>query len=625
MVTTALKEHRAQGETGRELVWLEDPDATTVPMMFWNRVEKWSDRIAMRKKELGIWRAVTWAEFGTRARNVGLGLDRMGIGKGDVVAVLSNTVPEWMHVDMGVQGIGAVCAGIYPTDAAAQVQYLVNDSLARVIFVEDEEQLDKVLSIRSACPTLQRIVIFDMEGLAKFSDPMAVSFEEFLAEGEAQHASRPQRWQDLLRIAQPSDVAILVYTSGTTGPPKGAMITHDNICFQIVNGATVLPQEEGGERVAFLPLCHVAERLLTYLSLYSGNIANFVESPDTVFENIQEIQPTTFFAVPRIWEKFFSQINLAVKDATRLQQWAYATALKWGYGIADKELAGEPVSAIERFRYAIGFWLVLRNVRTLLGLSRVRWVGTGAAPISPQLIRWYRALGIEMLELYGQTENTGIATTNLPGDIRLGTVGRCVKYAEAKLSPQGEILLKGRHIFKGYLNQPEKTAETIVDGWLHTGDVGAIDNEGYVKVTDRMKDIIITAGGKNITPSEIENELKFSPFISDAVVIGDRRKYLTALIMIDQENVEKFAQDRNIAFTSFASLARAREVVALIGEEIERVNEKFARVETIKKFQLIDKQLDPEDEEVTPTMKLKRKFVEKKYAELIEGMYREAA
>jgi long-chain acyl-CoA synthetase len=624
-MTARLTETRQMAEDGRELILVDDPDATTVPQMFWHRVTNWSSRIAMRKKDHGIWKAITWAEFGDKARNVGMALDKHGVAKGDVVAVLSNTLPEWMFTDMGIQGIGAACAGIYPTDAAAQVEYLVNDSRTGVIFVEDEEQLDKVLTVREQCPSLKLIVVFDMEGLATFEDAMVVSFSDFLAGGQAHNDANPGRWEELLQRAEPGDMAILVYTSGTTGPPKGAMISHDNLCFQMANGTQILPQETGGERVAFLPLCHVAERTLTYFSLYTGNIANFVENPETVFENIQEIQPTTFFAVPRIWEKLYSQINIAVRDATKLQQFAYKVAIDWGLAVADKKLEGQEPTFLEKLKFRIGLFLVLRNVRNVLGLSRVDWVGTGAAPISPQLIRWYMALGIEMLELYGQTENTGLATTNLPGDIKLGTVGRCARYAECKLSPEGEILLRGRHIFMGYLNQPEKSAETVVDGWLHTGDVGAIDNEGYVKITDRMKDIIITAGGKNITPSEIENELKFSPYVSDAVVIGDRRKYLTALVMIDQEMVEKFAQERNIAFTSFASLARAPEVIELVSEEIERVNAKFARVETIKKFRVLDKQLDPEDDEVTPTMKLKRKFVEKKYESLIDSMYSEAA
>jgi long-chain acyl-CoA synthetase len=285
------------------------------------------------------------------------------------------------------------------------------------------------------------------------------------------------------------------------------------------------------------------------------------------------------------------------------------------------ELAGKPVPALLRAARAAGDWLALKNIRIVLGLDRIRYAVTGAAPISPDLIRWYWALGVRMFEVYGQTENAGLATSNQPGRIKIGSIGPAAPGTEVKLSPEGEILLRGPHIFAGYLNKPDKTAEALRDGWLHTGDVGAMDEAGFVRITDRMKDIIITAGGKNITPSEIENQLKFSPYISDAIVIGDKRSYLTCLIMIDQDNVVKFAQDHDVPFTNYASLCRAPEVVELIDKEVEAVNKKFARVETIKKFRLIDQLLTAEDEELTPTMKLKRSLVEKKYRELIDGMY----
>ena len=343
---------------------------------------------------------------------------------------------------------------------------------------------------------------------------------------------------------------------------------------------------------------------------------NFAESPETVPDNLREVQPTAFLAVPRIWEKFYSGITIALKDATAFQNWAYRRAMAIGYRMTDCRLQGETPSLSLRLANRVAYWLVFRNIRRMLGLDRCRLAFTGAAPIAPDLIRWYLALGIDMREVYGQTENCGVATL-MPADrIKLGSVGKAVPWGEVAISPEGEILIKGDFLFMGYLNQPEKTAETIdARGWLHTGDVGTIDNEGFVKITDRMKDIIITSGGKNITPSEIENQLKFSPYISDAVVIGDKRPYLTCLVMIDQENVEKFAQDHDIPFTNYASLCRAAEIQDLIQREIEAVNANFARVETIKKFFLIERQLTPEDEELTPTMKLKRNFVNKRYAD----------
>ncbi|HEX7968330.1 MAG TPA: AMP-dependent synthetase/ligase [Stellaceae bacterium] len=384
---------------------------------------------------------------------------------------------------------------------------------------------------------------------------------------------------------------------------------------------------EGDERLAFLPMCHVAERIAgAYYSIATGTVANYAESPDTIAENLREVQPTLLGAVPRVWERLYSAVTIALKDATPLERWAYKLAVGAGYRVADARLARRAPGLGARLAFVVAYRLVLRNIRLMIGIDRCRWLFTGAAPISPDLIRWYLALGIDMYEVYGQTENCGLATV-MPFDaIKLGTVGKPVPYGEVTVSPQGEILIRGDFVFMGYLNQPAKTAETVdPQGWLHTGDVGLIDNEGYVRVTDRMKDIIITAGGKNITPSEIENELKFSPYISDAVVVGDRRPYLTCLVMIDRENVEKFAQDNNVPFTNYASLCRARAVRDLIWGEIEKVNANFARVETIKRFHLIEQQLTAEDDELTPTMKLKRKFVNEKYRSEIEAMYSSAS
>ena len=597
----------------------------TLPTMFWRRVLEGGDRVAIREKRLGIWRAVTWRQFGERARRVGLALAALGFARGDRASILSGNCPEWLYADLGIAGVGGVPSGIYPTDASAQVEYLLRDSGSSVVFVEDEEQLDKVLRVRERLPGLQRIVVFDMEGLAGFEDPMAMSLERFMTLGAEHDRRHPGLWERRLAEPRAGDLAILVYTSGTTGPPKGAMLSHRNLIFQCEHGTKLLPTYPGDERLSFLPLCHIAERLAgSYFSVFTHTVTNFAESPETVPENIREVQPTTFVAVPRIWEKFYSAVTLAMADATRLERWAYRTALGIGHRVADRRLERRPVPLGLRLAHGVADRLVLSNIRKMIGIDRCRWLVTGAAPISPDLIRWYLALGATMLEVYGQTENTALATWTPPDGIRPGTVGRPVPYGEVAISPLGEILLRGEHVFMGYYNQPEKTAEALdADGWLHTGDVGEIDAQGYVRITDRMKDIIITAGGKNITPSEIENELKFSPYISDAVVIGDRRKYLTCLVMIDFDNVAKFAQDHDVPFTNFASLTRAKAVLDLIAEEIEKVNRKVARVETIKRFRLIDRQLDPEDEELTPTMKLKRKLVNQKYRDVIESMYAE--
>jgi len=597
----------------------------TIPKLFWHRVQTRADRTAFREKYLGIWRATTWRDYGQRARWTGMGLVKLGLARGEVVSILAETVPEWLYADMGTMGAGGVSNGIYPTDSAKQVDYILNDSRSHFLFVENEEQLDKWLEVRERCPQVRKVFVFDMEGLSEFSDPQVMPLDELVALGREHDAAHPNLWGELVAGSKGESLALLVYTSGTTGPAKGAMLSHRNVIFQLSNADAFIPVREGDEQLAFLPLCHVAERTFTaFLPLRSGSIPNFAESIETVPENVREVAPTTFFAVPRIWERFYSSIAIRMKEATWIGRMAYGWAIGIGLKVAELKLEGKQPSGGLMLLFRIADFAVLDNIKRAIGMHRVRYAGTGAAPIAPDLIKWYRALGIDLRELYGQTENCGLAT-GMPDRIKLGTVGVVAPHTEMRISPEGEILLRGPHIFMGYLNQPEKTAETLRDGWLHTGDVGFVDNEGYLKITDRMKDIIITAGGKNITPSEIENQLKFSPYVSDAVVIGDRRKFLTCLIMVDYDNVSKYAQDSNVPFTDFASLCRTREVQDLIWSEIEKVNQGFARVETIKKFRLIEQQLTAEDEEVTPTMKLKRKFVNEKYKAMIDGMYAEAA
>src|SRR6201746_838405 len=601
--------------------------ADTIAKSFLLAVKTRGDKPAIREKSYGIWQPTSWRQWLQISREIAFALHASGFRPGDVASIVANAVPEWVYADMGILCAGGVSSGIYPTASAARVEYLINDSATKVIFAEDEEQLDKILSCRARCPTLQKIIVFEMEGLRSFSDPMVMSLAEFRALGRNHAQDNEALWDAMVGSRGAEDLAILVYTSGTTGPHKGGMHSNRGVTHQMRHANDLFPSTDAEERLVFLPLCHVAGRIGGYyISLALGSVMNFAESPETVPDNLREVQPTAFLAVPRIWEKFYSGVTIALKDATPFQNWMYRRALAVGYRLTDCRLAGDTPSLSLRLANKAAYWLVFRNIRRMLGLDRCRLAFTGAAPLAPDPIRWYLALGLDMREVYGQTENCGVATVMPYDRIKLGSVGKAAPWGEVAISPQVEILIKGDYLFMGYLNQPEKTAETIDErGWLHTGDVGSMDNEGFVKITDRMKDIIITSGGKNITPSEIENQLKFSPYISDAVVIGDKRPYLTCLVMIDQENVEKFAQDHDIPFTNYASLCRAAEIQDLIQREIETVNANFARVETIKKFFLIERQLTPEDEELTPTMKLKRNFVNKRYASEIDAMYGDRA
>jgi long-chain acyl-CoA synthetase len=599
-------------------------EGDTLQQMFWNAAAKRGDKVWLREKHLGIWRSQTWNQVATVVREVAMGLAALGFEPGETASILSNTLVDWVVTDLGILSAGGVSSGIYPTDAASQVVYLCADSGTSILFVEDEEQLDKALEVRDSLPQLRKIVVFDMEGLHGLTDPQVMGLAQLREVGAAHDRAHPGLFEQRLKSRRPEDLAILVYTSGTTGRPKGAMHNHAGLLHVVHGYSLVFDQNDADERMAFLPLCHIVERVGgEYVAIYTGSVLNFVENPDTVPENVREIAPTLFTAVPRVWEKFYSGVMVALSESGKLQQAAYAWGIGVGTRVADLVLAGRPVPTLLKAQFRIARWLAIDNVRKLIGIHKARLLLTGAAPIAPDLIRWYLALGVPMVEGWGQTECAGASTLTSPARLRPGSIGAAAPFNEVRLDPAtNELLVRGKNVFMGYLNQPEKTAETVdADGWLHTGDVGTVDADGFFRITDRMKDIIITAGGKNITPSEWENELKFSPYITDAVVIGDKRAYLTALIMIDQDNVEKYAQDHDVPFSNYASLTRTAEVRALIQAEIDRVNKKFARVEQVKKFHLLEDQLSAEDEELTPTMKLKRSLVQKKYAPQIDAMY----
>lgn len=601
----------------------------TIPKLFWNAVAARKDDVWLRQKELGIWRSWTWAQCAEVVRELALGLTAIDFKVGDTLAILANTRAEWVLADLAALSAGGVVNGVYPTDAASQLAYLCEDSSASILVVEDEEQLDKALEVRSSLPLLKHIIVMDMDGLQRFSDPMVMSYDALRGLGRGLMQASPSNANTLLdaRIASrgEKDLAILVYTSGTTGKPKGAMHSHHGLVSSLRNLSVVYPLTNRDQRMCFLPLCHIAERMLgAYSSIYNGAVLNFVENPDTIPENVREIQPTVFFAVPRVWEKFYSGVVIALKDSGKLQQLVYAWSIGVGQQIAQRVLAQQSETLGLKIKFAIARLLVIDNVRKMIGIHKTRYLLTGAAPIAPDLIRWYLSLGLPMLEGFGMTESTAVGSAQPINRMKPGTIGKPSFGCEMRIDPaNGEILVRGSNVFMGYLNLPEKTAEAIdADGWLHTGDVGAIDADGYLQITDRMKDIIITAGGKNITPSELENELKFSPYITDAVVVGDKKPFLTCIIMIDQENVEKFAQDNDVPFSNYTSLTRSEAVQTLIQDDVNRVNKKFARVEQIKKFWLLDVQLSAEDDELTPTMKLKRQFVQAKYAAQIETLYR---
>ena len=600
-----------------------EPHMNTVPRLFWSRVHEWGDKTAMREKEYGVWKDISWKKYGEFSKYVALGLVHLGLKKGDRVAIISTNIPQWLYGDMGILAAGGVTVGVYTSSSAKQIAHVMRDSGARFAVIEDEEQLDKMLEIRDALSQCEKIFVIDQEGLRGFSDPLVMPFDELLALGNSLEKKQPTLLEKLLLKTEPEDLAILIYTSGTTGPPKGSMISHQNL-FAIVEAWILLnPGFMNDEVLTFLPLSHVLERLFSgIVPMFIGSVCNFAEDMATVPQDIREVSPTLFFAVPRIWEKFYSSLVLRMKDSTPFEKLAYKWAMKIGRKVSVYRVNLNKPPLYLAMVYKLAQWAVLNNLKKFLGLDRVRYCVSGAAPISSDLLAFYQSLGMNIREAYGLTETTGAAATHYAGEYKHGTVGKPLPGIQIKIAEDGEIYIKSRTVFMGYYKDSEMTNETIVDGWLHTGDVGRVDEDGHLVITDRKKDIIITAGGKNITPSEIENQLKFSPYINDAVVIGDRRKFLSCLIMIDDENVMRYAQDNRIPFTTYSSLTKTPEVVNLIQKEVNKVNRQLAQVESIKKFRLIDIQLTEDDDEITPTMKLKRKFISEKFRDQIEEMYR---
>nr|MBO2498694.1 long-chain fatty acid--CoA ligase [Acidimicrobiia bacterium] len=595
--------------------------------------EKTPDAVAMREKDLGIWQEITWAELWETIRLAAHGLLALGVQPGDRVSIHSEDRPEWIILDFATVAIRAITVGLYPTNPAAEVEYILSDCGSVVHLAEDQEQADKVMEVIHNLPDLRKIIHVEPRGFRAYrDDDRFIFWDDFIELGRQHAEANPGAVERLMAEAKPDDVMTLVYTSGTTGPPKGAMLTNDNFAFcvdQIINVDGRLPgNRKAGpddQILTYLPLCHVAERIFSAWHLASrGTVLNFAESIDTVQQNLREIQPTLFFAVPRIWEKIHATIFIKGRDATFFKRVWFGLAMK-AASIIGRERCdnGGLDTPLSRVLNWIFYPLVFRALKERIGLRRVRWAGTGAAAIAPEVIRDFIGIGVPIHELYGMTENSAVATHNFWGRNKVGTVGEPYPGIGFRIDPEtGEIQTKHRGNFKGYWNRPEATAEMFTeDGWLKTGDVGEWVDGTHVKIVDRIKHIIITSGGKNISPSEIENSLKTSPYVKEAMVIGDGRNYLTALIGIEFDTVGDWATRHGIPYTTYRDLSEKPEVIELIQKVVDETNKKFARVENIRKFRLLPKELDHEDGELTATQKVKRNAIEQMFSDLINEMY----
>jgi long-chain acyl-CoA synthetase len=594
---------------------------TTLPGRLALWAQRAGDRVALRVKRLGIWQEITWREYYEATRAVGHALWALGVRPGDHVALLSENRPEWLYVDLGAQGIGARSVGIYQTNPPPDVAYILAHSESVVLFCEDQEQVDKAVAVAAETPSVRHLVVFEPRATRAYTDPRIVTWQDFIARGEALAANDAAWFESRLSQLDPDAATMVVYTSGTTGHPKGAMLSSRNAFSQgPIQGALEISAAD--QLLSYLPLCHVAEKIFSvFIPMLSGCVMHFGESIDTVRDDIREVSPTVFLGVPRIWEKMHADIQVRMQDASWLKRKLFAYWSEKGREIAARRQLG-PLGSTDRLLWALGDLLLFRPLQERIGLRRCRLPISGAAPISADLLRWFHGIGVPVLEGYGQTECAGVSHFNRPDRVRFGTVGQIAPTIECSLANDGEVLIRGSNVFLGYLHNAEATADTIDRrGWLHTGDIGSIDDDGYLTITGRKKEIIITQGGKNISPERIENALKMSPYINEAIAIGDARKFIAALVQIDYDIVGNWAAEQHLQYTSYTDLASKQQVRSLIAAEIDKSNELLAPVEQVKSFRILPKELNQDEGEMTATRKVRRANVQSAYGQLIESIY----
>ncbi len=580
---------------------------------------QYPDRVAIRQKKFGVWNPYTWKEYYDRARHAGLGFRALGLTASGHIAILSENRIEWVLAQLGANVVDAVVVGVYPTSPANEVAYVLGHSESEIVVCEDQEQVDKVLERRHELPKLRRIVVLETKGLRDYPADQVISFEALEALGADYEVGHPELIDDVLNRQILAQIGLLIYTSGSTGKPKGAMLSYKNIRAQAIAVVKWLDLDQSTSLLSYLPLCHVAEQFTTVMvPTYLASLVNFGESIRTVQEDLREVAPSMFLGVPRIWEKLHSSIHVKLLEAGRVRRGLFDRAYAACEGFAEKSTGKR--SIYERTTYAVCYWLVFRALLNFIGLRKARMAMTGAAPISPSIVHFFRTIGVPLVEVYGLTESSGMALGQVLDDKRVGTVGTGIDRVEVRLGDSNELLIRGDTVFAGYYRNDEATKAVIRDGWLHTGDVAEL-TDGHFRIVDRLKDIMITAGGKNLSPSEIENTVKSSPFIKECIVIGEARKYVSALIQIDFELAGKWAEQQGIAYTNFKNLTENQSLHELIQSEVDAANAQLAQVSQIRRFYLLTKELDHDDDEVTATMKVRRANVQKKYKAEIESLY----
>ncbi|MDE2796903.1 MAG: AMP-binding protein [Gemmatimonadota bacterium] len=589
----------------------------TLPGLLARRAKDHPDQVALREKEFGIWQETTWAGFLDRVRSFALGLVELGVEKGDRIAIIGDNRPEWVIAELGAQSIGALPLGLYQDSISAELARMLEAADARLIVAEDQEQVDKVLEVRGHVPGLEHIVYYDPRGMYGYEAPGLMAFEEVERLGGTFGDRFPDEFDRRLVAIEAGDIALLCTTSGTTSVPKLAMLSHANLLAMAEQMVSVDPMEPGDEFVSFLPLAWIGEQMVGVASaMLAGFTVNFPEETATVRADVREIGPAFMMSPPRIWENMVSDVQVMAEDTTPLKRWMYRWAMREGMKAAEGR-AGLPA----RLRHRLADWTVLQPIRDQLGLSRVRRAYTGGAALGPDVFRFFHAIGVNLKQLYGQTEVSGISVVHRDGDIRFHTVGLPFPETEIRISDEGEILCRSPAVFRGYFRNPEATAEALADGWLHSGDAGYFENDGHLVVIDRLADVMKLADGTAFSPQFVENKLKFSPYVREAVVFGGgSAPFVTTMIAIDMENAGQWAERHRIPYTTFTDLARRGEVYALVHDHVATINRDLPAAARIRRFLLLHKELHADDAELTRTRKVRRRHIADRFGDIIAAL-----
>ena len=604
-----------------------DPFPDTFPKLALQNARRLAGKVAIREKHLGIWQSYTWSQYAEQARLIALGLAALGFARGDKTAVVGDNRPALYWAMLATQVLGGVAVPLYQDSIEKEMEYIVDHAEARFAIVEDQEQVDKLLHVREQCPGLEYVIYDDPGGLRHYKDSCLLSVRELQERGRKFAEDRPGYFEQEVAKGAAEDTAVIAYTSGTTGQPKGAMLSHRNLIETARSAVSRERLDETEEVMAYLPMAWIGDHRFSFSqSMVAGFTTNCPESAETVLADLKEIGPTYFFAPPRIWENILTSVMIRVDDSAWIKRGLVRFFLDLARRVERSRLGHRPVALRDRLLYPLGRLLVYGPLRDNLGMSRIRVAYTAGEAIGPELFEFYRSLGINVKQLYGMTESSALICIQQDGDVKLDTVGPPLPGVEVRVSPSGEVLYRSPGVFQGYYKNPEATRETLVEGWVHSGDAGFFDKDGHLKIIDRARDVGRLAGGTIFAPKYLENKLKFSPYIKEAVCVGDGRPFVAALLNIDLVSVGNWAERRGLAYTSYTDLAQKPEVYELIRQEVVRVNRSLLEDEAlrgaqIRRFLLLHKELDPDDQEITRTRKVRRGFIGQKYAPLIEALY----